>query len=371
AMAAIRDRGLPPPKADDLAVALSAMPALCQRFGLVPPAGPIDPRDRPRLALSVSALTRFLEDPLQGWAGVVIGLSQDDDEDASAAAVEDEPFTSERREVLPMIRRVFAEVMAADVPGGLPVLIARYREEAHRMMLAGTAPAGAFAEAERDHHERWLGCWHAGVSGRGRLRSVRFGAGAEALCLDVPLAAGAAGTPVEITGDAGLVIEGVGPVVLHHRPDIAPRIRLGVLARHAILAAAGILADLEVTGLIIADGGVKKLVVAPWSRDEARDYLTTIAGELFGGAHAYILPGDKALDWLVATHKHANPAPAKKRAAKRPAAKKPIAPLSDKIRADKYKPFGPIDRFSDLDVPDDAEDIAFRRLDPLARRWRS
>lgn len=343
---------------ESFAQALAEHPQMPDRFGLAPQPLPDAEFDRERLSVSLSALRRFLEDPLQAWGSSVLGLSQDDDEEAEAAAVIDEPFVSERRVSVPLLRRVFAEVMGCDVPGNLEMLLSRYREQAHRLMLAGNMPTGAFADAERAHHERWLASWRDGLlasAPNARARFVRIGqSGVDAvpLSLSVPLGADSSPITVGLTGDVDLVIDGQGPVVLAHKPkDEKSRWRflLRALWDQLILAAAGILADCQTTALVLYDGALEQMKLSPWSQQEAQAHLAALITELYTQPHTYLMKGDETLKWLRA--------------------KKRTKSLTEQLDGKEYSPFGPIQRVTNLAAPEDAEDIARRRLEPLAQRW--
>src|SRR5205823_7856911 len=109
---------------------------------------------------------------------------------------------------------------------------------------------------------------------------------------------------------------------------------------HLVLTAAGLAAGTRAGIVCGADTDARRL--APWTEAEARAHLALLVGELYGAHHAYYLPYAAAKNLLRGK-------------AYKKVGEKPLG-------------FGPIARDPGLAPPDDALEIARRRVGPIEER---
>jgi hypothetical protein len=115
---------------------------------------------------------------------------------------------------------------------------------------------------------------------------------------------------------------------------------------HVVLAAAGLSTGTHEHLLLDPEGTVRSVQHAPWSQHDAREYLTSLVGELLDQPHGYLLPFDHLVSGL--------------------AGKAPGRIHGDAIAT--LLGFGPIDRIDGLVAPPDPGSLAKRRLAPLVSR---
>jgi exodeoxyribonuclease V gamma subunit len=267
-----------------------------------------------RLAVPIHAIVKFLEFPLQGWARFRVGLDEVDDDDPMVR--EDEPFETDVRREVVLLREVLLESVARRCS-----LERAYDDAVRGRELRGAGPSGLFARGERGLHLQTLAAWRDGLEACGEpiaaLEVARFGRAGEharsgkvfdAVVLDVDVvdAAGVARVKrVEIAGRTlPLGVGAAASVTLIKRPKqkwddlwvTAERDRavLRGFLDHALLSASGVAADRPHASLIVVStptGGVSERVAfEPMSRDEASVWLRGLVRELFQGPHAYFFP---------------------------------------------------------------------------------
>jgi hypothetical protein len=267
-----------------------------------------------RLAVPIHAIVKFLEFPLQGWARFRVGLDEVDDDDPMVR--EDEPFETDVRKEVVLLREVLLESVARRCS-----LEEAYDDAVRGRELRGAGPSGLFARGERDLHLQTLASWRDELEACGEpmaaLEVARFGRAGEharsgkvfdAVVLDVDVvdAAGVARVKrVEIGGRTlPLGAGAAASVTLIKRPKqkwddrwvMAERDRavLRGFLDHALLSASGVAADLPHASLIVVStptGRVSERVAfEPLSRDEASVWLRGLVRELFQGPHAYFFP---------------------------------------------------------------------------------
>jgi exonuclease V gamma subunit len=96
--------------------------------------------------IPLSALRRFLEDPLQGSARFRLGMH--DDDDRAPADVEDEPFDMDKRGSSWLLRASMTDALvAAQATPPWQDLLAAYQRRASRAELGGQCPTGLFRSA--------------------------------------------------------------------------------------------------------------------------------------------------------------------------------------------------------------------------------
>jgi exodeoxyribonuclease V gamma subunit len=257
------------------------------------------------LRLPVTALRRFLECPLQGAARYALGMTEDDDEDADAGN-DEEPLAETVLDRSILLRDVFWSARGDPAATRL--------EYAARFAIGqaeGRAPAGPFADGERDADRRFLANWIAAALKCGdlkRWRDVRIGHAEEferadqvlepiVLEVEVPDASGGrVRRRVSLHGSAGYVARGVGgafeasllPVL---RSDLRPKDFLRPVFSTILLAAVGEHVSAGFDAVVVAgDGSAQHRRLAPWTRDRARDYLAVLVTDLLSGSNHYFLP---------------------------------------------------------------------------------
>ncbi len=301
-------------------------------------AAPAD--DDAPIVLSLATLRGFLESPVQAWARTVLRLEAgESDEDAEAADREDEPFDVDGRDRASALREAMALVLGGMEPDAAHARVRTRRE------LASRGPRGPFGEAAARRDRVRLAQWRGILADRGELgpwQRIAFGrAGMRDAALHRAIALEVGGRRVEIVGTTELMTPQTSLVLVNNAPDHEHHLRHAI--DHLALSAAGLI-DGARTGLVLgAETAVRRL--GAWTADEARAHLALLAGELLGGPHAYLLPYDtarNALDGKIT----------------RP-------------RRDEHRPplgWGPLDRDPGLAIPEDAIEIARRRLGPIAQR---
>jgi exodeoxyribonuclease V gamma subunit len=295
--------------------------AIAARLGLcpVPPPSPGTGAETQAIALPISRIRRFLECPLQGFASAVLGLREDEEEDV--AALEDEPFGASPLERTMILREVFVEAArAAGSSFDLAALAAAYDRAATPRELAGKLPAGIFGRSERGRHLEVLGAWRDQVRAktgreRPRLRVLRWGRAEEGAVVDEilpPLVVevsvpGPGGREhrlrVEIGGRSEPILEDLpGSLLLTTRREVSPeggrQLALRAFLDHVLLSAAGRGTAARHRVLVTCGdpaGKPVELAFAPLSAARARAYLETLLGDLYSGAHDYLLPFEAVL----------------------------------------------------------------------------
>ncbi len=291
---------------------------------------------RDALVVPLSALRRFLDDPLQGSARFRLGMH--DDDDRAPADVEDEPFDMDRRGLSWLLRTSMADALvAAQATPSWQDLRTAYERRAGQAELGGRSPTGLFRAAGTRAEEGLLRAWHEmlpEVLGLHRVecRVVRLAKSAaenpartgvvyrRAPVLAVPLP-GAAGRParaVRLGGETRLSSrsEQTGGATLGFtcRAGISGkeicREDLWAFLDYVALAAASDEASLPGHRSVLfyssdGPGKVHTLGFRPLERERARDYLALLCADLLTGAldtsgaatgvHPYLLPHEAVL----------------------------------------------------------------------------
>ena len=261
--------------------------------------------EREEISLPLSALRRFLECPLQGAARFALGMFNDDDDDE----VEDEPLAMTHLNRAILMRDVLRAT------GGIDNLIDREYSSVFKIaQMKGNAPAGPFAEAEKTSGERCIRDWianarDAGIADLDRWVSIQIGGGnefaradrtIEPIALDVPIKKSDGscrivrlslhGTTDRISPGLNAALQGVARKEAKVRDFIQPFISA------IALAAAGERVSKTFRAIVVGIGEnmESERVLRNWDRDDARKYLTTLAGDLLSGEHDYFLPIEAA-----------------------------------------------------------------------------
>ncbi len=276
------------------------------------------------LYLSHSALRRFLECPMQGWAASMLGLAEEEEDLADR---EEEDFEVDRLTETVLVRGVFTDSLAT---GESPEEL--YQKRVERFRLAGQIPVGELGRVIEERHLEIMKGWRAalnllGINGAGaaaggpeRLERVRLGRSKwqnptervfDPLALDVEIKEKDRDKkliPVHVGGLTEGLIKGQ-PVTITFLPrkPFSGRGKAAVtgsfryflrgMVDQALLAAAGDpgISDGERQILLCFSGGPEKPVIyrmrlQPANREKALNWLSSLSEELLNGHHAYLLP---------------------------------------------------------------------------------
>jgi len=292
--------------------------------------------------LSLSALRRFLECPMQGWASAMLGLEEIEEDPAEK---EEEDFEIDRLTETVLLRGVFFDSLAT---GETPEEL--YRQRTKRMRLAGRFPVGSLGRAVEKRHFNIFCGWkslfagheHIVKDGRSEpvdyetgwrennqaagaytsspapLHRIRLGRPQEQrsaervlapLSFDITVSTGKEEKrviPVQINGLLeGILGDGSGTLILQAKKPPQGRGKNAVeksfryllrgMVDQALLAAAGLAEGGEREILIFfagADGetGCHHLRLRPAEQEKSRRWLAALAEDLLSGPHAYLLP---------------------------------------------------------------------------------
>ncbi|MGE0789177.1 MAG: exodeoxyribonuclease V subunit gamma [Sandaracinaceae bacterium] len=289
------------------------------RLGLFALPEPIVPGGEATLRLSVAALRRFLECPLQGWTRAVLGLEESETD--SALVRSEEPFAPSRLDLAIALRGAFT--LAAL---GTRSLDDAYRAEVEVLKARGRWPLGALARTQAvtdgEVLARWWSAWQA-LGPASSVQRVRFGAA------DRPDAHEEVLAPIELVferdprpgaPEGPLRVELVGrsellrterssdasraSVTLHaierrgERGTIdVRRSTLNAFFDHALLSAIGRGGPHEAIQLFgdREDARAGRHRFSPLPADAATSWLSGLVRQLLGGPHAYLLPIEAVL----------------------------------------------------------------------------
>ncbi|MEZ4340475.1 MAG: exodeoxyribonuclease V subunit gamma [Sandaracinaceae bacterium] len=288
--------------------AVARDPAMEHLLGLAPlPRAEPGPDEARTLRLSLAALRRFLECPLQGWTRAVLRL--DDDRGSADATRAEEPFEPGRLDETIVLRASFEEAVLAGEPWR-----ASYGRVVEAAIARGRWPLGPFARLFEEKHEAIFETWRTGFEaiGADRVRRVRLGAAdtirrgveaADPIVLELaddprrhgrPLRVELVGATELLAGDASVSL------LLHHKGGAAGRVEE---LRHALRA---FFDQVALTLLGQAPGPHRSVQLyadrdapvrvdhAPIDPASARAWLTDLVADLFAGAHDYLFPIDAA-----------------------------------------------------------------------------
>lgn len=274
-----------------------------------------------RIVVPLSALVKFLEFPIQGWARFRLGLDEMEGDDVMAR--EDEPFETAARDETVFLRGVLLEAAATGRS-----LAEAYDEEVERRELRGAGPSGLFARSERATHVATMESWQREMARVGvdlaDIQVHRFGRAGEhasahrvhdALTVDVDVVDAAGVTRLvraEIGGrtqpmgnDAGTSLTLLKRAAEWRDDEWSQaergRIALRAFVEHAVLSASGV-AEQRPHGSLVVIGTADETsqehcVFGALSRDQASAWLRNVLRDLLGGAHAYFLPCEAVLAW--------------------------------------------------------------------------
>ncbi len=256
------------------------------------------------ISLSISALRKFLECPLQGAAQYALGIFDDDGE--GVEQWQDEPVAQSVLDRSNLLRGVFWKAR-----GDREILLDEYARAFKLALLRGEAPAGPFAEAAERADRKSLTEWiaQAQEAGCGSLdlwREIRMGSGDEAtkaddlidelaIPLEVKQGAATERLVVKIRGSLGFVPPARNAALrLVLRDDARPKDFLAPFLTAIVLSAAGELSSARFDSIVIAAGKKKsrhtsRSLACP-TPEQARAYLSDLLSDLLFDKNHYFLP---------------------------------------------------------------------------------
>jgi exodeoxyribonuclease V gamma subunit len=253
------------------------------------------------LSLPISALRKFLECPLQGAAQYALGIFEDDAE--SVEQWQDEPIAQSILARTTMLREVFWKAR-----GNREILAREYAKAVRISQLAGEAPAGPFAGAAKrtdlENMELWIGeVRSAEFTSLDRWQEMWMGRGdglapEQRVVGELRIALPIDKMPdrvVKIHGNLGF-FSPAGTTSLRLVLREQPKVKdfLGPFLSAIALAAAEQLSEKQFDALVIgARKGKSRRVIRSLqlpSADQARKYLSDLAGDLLFGKNHYFLP---------------------------------------------------------------------------------
>jgi exodeoxyribonuclease V gamma subunit len=315
-----------------------------------------------RLAISLSDVRKFLECPLQGWARVMLRLNEDDDEDESQRL--DEHFVTGKLREIGLLRAVFLDAVQANCEGSSPDAFKPfYDRRAAILARQGLSPVGLFGEVEERRHLDCLAGWfqfarQGSLLRHGPFGVYRFGRAAEAervervgpaIILEVKLPGEAEPRLVELYGRTEIVSTDLpGSLIPVGRAAASEKDFL-----RGFLDAVALSLQPDHRGPALYHAHVIPLPTTGKRAQEAtrsfrgidaqtaRQFLTTVLADLFGGPHDYLLPCEAVFDCLN---------PKKKRAIA-----DAVEDMKENPRSSCSSRYGPVPDFERYDPPDQDE----------------
>lgn len=292
-------------------------PALAEVLGLASiPERRRSDRGARTLRLSLSALRKFLECPLQGWTRTVLRLEEDELHAGEAAA--DEPFAPSILDSTVTLRGAFV-----DGALGRGAMREMYAARIARQQAHGRWPLGAIAHIEAARHfeilDRWQTAWDA-LGPAEEIARLRFGAAQaaeESERIADPIVVTFEDDPREPGSGRPLRVELVGRTELLRlgdvRASVTPLVRrtpgergqvnelrhaLRAFFDHAALSASGAPPTRHVAAQLYGDrdgAGPVQIGFRPLAAEDAAAWLKSLVRELLGRPHAYLLPVEAVL----------------------------------------------------------------------------
>lgn len=271
------------------------------------PSPPLRPEAerKERVELSTTALRKFLECPVQAGAKYLLNLWEHDEDDVYAKL--DEDFQLERLEQILFLNGIFAELVATADSWNTETVHAAHLEVRQRL---GKGPYGVFAEGTSLQNLNILRLWGEGLKAAKvdtlrpysvlRFGRAERGSQAEAtfpsLTLQVPIAGAGpeAFTTVELYGTTAFLDAHREVFIVPKTagsPQFKPEYWLGPYIDHLVLTASG---EGEFPRRMVLCGtrSMASGTFPAFTKNEARECLISLLGELFDGVHDGLLPID-------------------------------------------------------------------------------
>jgi exodeoxyribonuclease V gamma subunit len=264
---------------------------------------PVERVAEERTELSLAAIRRFLDCPLQASARMALGLREDEDDNILDAV--DEPFHADRLSLTLTLREVFMR-------GGDPAAKAARLQEALRILeLQGKFPTGIFAAVATNQARAVLEAWQRNAERLGipqRLLSVQFGRSERPAPIDqnaglltLPSGMRLYGLCDPLAGD-GKSLDAC--VLLRTGGEPKAKDFLHGFLNGVYLTAHGLRDESKSFRVVVLPGaeaeeteGLHK-IFRPFSRQTATEYLETLAADISAGFQAELLPVEAVLNYL-------------------------------------------------------------------------
>ena len=269
------------------------------------------PSEEKSVSVPLYAIRKFLECPLQGWAGFNLRLREDESEDLLANV--DEIFSTARYEGMMRQRKAFAK--SRGIPDGWSVCERNFEQELALDELKGAAPTGIFLEIEKRKHLADMRLWQANwelvkMPDELAWKTVRFGTTGEHQDIDLKFPAvqlqavrpgpgGALVLNIELTGTISNITADFTRCfrLTNKTGTVMPKDFLPVFLDYMVLLASGNLgaggfeaAVLSMNGQGEEEARVRRLVFTRGTQEDAKAYLSLLISEMLFGSHAYLLP---------------------------------------------------------------------------------
>ncbi|HYA36104.1 MAG TPA: exodeoxyribonuclease V subunit gamma, partial [Candidatus Binataceae bacterium] len=253
--------------------------------------------DGEEFSVSISALRRFLECPIQGAARYALGLEEDDE--AADIGIEDEPMAQSVLGRTILLREVLWK-SDCDPKSARKI----YQREAGIATAHGDRPSGVFAETTAQADQERLQTWieHLRKAKFTQSRPVRLGSAdrfedrAEVLP-DIRIEFESRRSDGSIVRRRARLYGSLGNLSLDYRAAAQaalskkPKTRYFLEAYFAAIAlAAGGKRHGTFEALVLTSNGAFKKKFDTPSTENARKYLATLVSDLFSGRNHYFMP---------------------------------------------------------------------------------
>jgi exodeoxyribonuclease V gamma subunit len=332
----------------------------------------------PELRLSLAALRRFLECPLQGAARYALKMAEDDQ--GAGEDRDDEPLAQSVLDRTVLLRGIFRAAR-----GDRQLAIGEYARAFRIAQAQGRAPVGTFAERAEKVDIQQLHGWfdQAREAGAGALadwQEIRLGRADEferadrilpeiALSVNVRRSdGGLSSQTLKIHGSVGLVSPDFDTSLLCTLRK-GPKVRdfLDLFLRAIALAAAGEARQPVFRAIVLAATGAgateRSKSFRPPSREDALKYLAALASDLLSGENHYFLPIEAVKEiWPISTE---------------PEAKADLLDPIYELRENEFQrcssDYGPVRNARRFEPPSASRvrEIVLRRFGPLAEVFES
>ncbi len=267
--------------------------------------------EAPRQALSISALRRFLESPLQGWASAVLGIREEDEVLPELLGAKNEPLTVRVLDSVLTLRDAYLTEARGEAPASQT-----YALQTLRKMSEGRWPVGTLAEQRARHDEAVLAGWRRLVDATFREltpRVARFGGGAgsgEAALLFDEVTVSRGKKPIALVGRtqplllpavdrrhrASLLLMAKSPPGGIHQETERMRVAMRAFLDHLMLTIS--IGEATHRAFVIYGGDPAtdaSVTLSPVSRERALSYLTRLVADLHAGPHDTFAPCEAVL----------------------------------------------------------------------------
>ena len=263
--------------------------------GIEPPDTAVTRSENRAVGVTLSAIRRFLECPLQGSARFALKMMDEYDED-DAAWLEEETF-----QIAPLDRaRILRDTFWNSGPTLSQESLSQSLDEILlREEMKGRFPTGVFGISDRDAFREVLNQWQSGLrslidTGDADFRSYYIGAARDYAKVRIEYMDALRIEDLEISGATQPILDTPrGSLLLSTRAAASPKDLLKGFLDHVALSAMGLASEdgFATTVLTTKKGEAPETYrFDPIEPDVARQYLKTVATDLLSGVHHYLFP---------------------------------------------------------------------------------